>query len=128
MRCSLFCLEWKSSISTSGFLNQYHVMTFWQHSAYFLPRLLGQKTKPLPPNLPRRISLHTPLFTQAVVCDRNSGGSQVPPELTVFSPCAKCERLPCRTLTRRLGGRAHPKALGFSLSTNKRWTPPRKQR
>lgn len=89
MKGKLIVPKSKSSISSSGFLNQYHVVTFWQRPAYVHKTVGTKKNK----TLPRRIFLSPSLFTEAVVCDRNSGRSQVPRKLTIFFPptANKCE-------------------------------------
>lgn len=68
-------------------------MTHGQHSASVRRGLLGlarlkknggKKGKKETKTLPQYIFFSPSLFTEAVVCDRNSGRSQVPWKLTIF--------------------------------------------
>lgn len=89
---------WKSSISSSGSLKSTPCGDILASLGIRLPPTVKiQKKKGK--TLPRYIFFSPSLFTEAVVCDRSSGRSQVPRKLTAFllSTANECSRLPLHT-------------------------------
>lgn len=89
--------ERNSSISFSGFLNQYHVMTFWQHSAY----MSTQEKNKTP--LPQYIFFSLFLFTETLCLWQKwwqvTGATKINHLLP--STANKCEHLPSNIQTYR---------------------------
>lgn len=93
---------WKSSISSSGFLKSTARDDIPASLCTRLPPTVGtikNKGKKRETLLPRYIFFSPSLFTEAVVCDRSGGRSQVPRKLTAFllSTANKCSRSPLHT-------------------------------
>lgn len=121
--------EGKSSISSLGFLNQYHVMTLWHSPAFVCPILLGQGKKKKNSRLASESAMiHLPLslLIQRGSClwqkQRQVTGAtkinHLPP-----STANKCEHLPSHILTCSSVD-AFTRSIRFpTLHTNKERTP-----
>lgn len=101
----------------------------WQHFYTVTTRTIGTKNTALSLNLPWYIFLSSSLFTEAVVCDRDGGRSQVPWKLTIFFPSLQTSVniYPPLYWNRTLWMHS-PEALGFRLCTNEEETPLHKWR